>query len=174
MTLYNSNLLSNISYKEEQMSSLSSSKSEDIYNIDIKVIISNAKTDKIFHKLLNLCIKYDIQLFYQNENACVLNEINHLLYQCDIKQKEIIEDLSKKINEISVSGPLNTWLLDIDKIYNEYKKKLKDIEIILYILKNTYNDKLLINMCCSKINYPIIKKSNYNNINSKYIAIYSN
>ena len=131
---------------------LDSNKSEDtIYNIDIKIIILNSKTDKIFHKLLNLCIKYDIQLFNQTNNNCILYEIKNLLIQCEIKQKNIIDELSNKINELKIKGPSNTWLLDVDKIYTEYKKKLKDIEIIIYILKNSYDDKILMNMCCSKI-----------------------
>jgi hypothetical protein len=160
-------------------SSIIDSKSdENIYNIDIKIIILNSKTDKIFHKLLNLCIKYDIQLFNQTNNNCILYEIKNLLAQCEVKQKNIIDELSNKINELKLLGPSNTWLLDVDKIYTEYKKKLKDIEIIIYILKNTYDDTTLMNMCCSKINnsssssYKQSKK--LDNTNSKYIAIYSN
>jgi hypothetical protein len=158
---------------------LDSRSDENIYNIDIKIIILNSKTDKIFHKLLNLCIKYDIQLFNQTNNNCILYEIKNLLIQFEIKKKNIIDELSNKINELKLIGPSNTWLLDVDKIYTEYKKKLKDIEIIIYILKNSYDDKILMNMCCSKITnsstsstYKQSKK--LENTNSKYIAIYSN
>jgi len=125
---------------------------ESIYQVDIKMIVTNAKNDKRFHKLLSLCIKYDIHLFNQYNDVCTLLSVENLLLQANEKQRELTRELSEKINEISKNGPTNTWLLDIDNIYAHYRKLFKEIEIIDYVLKNMYNDKQLEDLCCIKNN----------------------
>ena len=68
--------------------------------VDIKIIINNSKIDKIFNKLLNLCIKYGIQLFNQLDNVCYVYKIEYILNQCYLKQNNIIEIFIKNINNI--------------------------------------------------------------------------
>jgi hypothetical protein len=123
---------------------------ESIYQVDIKTIVTNAKNDKRFHKLLSLCIKYDIHLFNQYNDVQTLLSIENLLLQATKKQRDLTKELSEKINEISKNGPNNTWLLDIDNTYAQYRKLFKEIEIIDYVLKNIYNDKQLEELCCIK------------------------
>jgi len=157
--------------------------------VDIKTIISNAKMDKKFHKLLSLCIKYDIHLFNQIDDVCTLFSVENLIEQSNNKQRSLTEELAKKIELISKNGPTNTWLLDIDNLYIHYKKQLKDMEIIDYVLKNIYNDdKTLEQLCCTKhilssssndsqTNIPIKqndKTKSKKETQSKYIAVYSN
>jgi hypothetical protein len=72
------------------------------------------------------------------------------LLQANEKQKNLTKELSEKINEISVNGPTNSWLLDIENTYTQYKKSFKEIEIIDYVLKNIYNDQQLEELCCIK------------------------
>jgi hypothetical protein len=173
---------------------LSEKYTELIYEVDIKTIVINAKNDKRFHKLLNLCIKYDIHLFNQYDDICRLLSIKNLLLQADEKQRILTKELSEKINNISQNGPNNTWLLDIENVYSQYKKLFKEIEIIDYILKNIYNDKQLEELCCiTNINqssdHSIISSKNISTVNMtkinnseknkkeklcKYIAVYSN
>ena len=121
-----------------------------IFQVDIKTIVTNAKNDKRFHKLLSLCIKYDIHLFNQCNDICKLLSIENLLLQANQKQKILTKELSDKINEISTNGPTNSWLLDIDNTFSYYKKLFKEIEIIDYVLKNIYNDQQLEDLCCIK------------------------
>jgi len=118
--------------------------------IDLKTIVANAKNDKRFHKLLSICIKYDIHLFNQCNDICKLLSIENLLLQANQKQKNLTKELSDKINEISTNGPTNSWLIDIDNTFSYYKKLFKEIEIIDYVLKNIYNDKQLEDLCCIK------------------------
>jgi hypothetical protein len=121
------------------------------YQVDIKTIIANAKSDKRFYKLLNLCIKYDIHLFNQYNDLSTLVKIENLLSQCDKKQTELTKQLSEKIMEISNTGPSVSWLVDIENINTQFKKKFKEIEIIIYILKNIYDDEILKKLCCIEI-----------------------
>lgn len=156
-----------------------------IYKVDINTIILNAKNDRRFHKLLGLCIKYDIHIFYQDNNKCELVDIDNLLNQAENKQKKLTKDLADGINSIYTNGTSNGWLIDIENIYNKYKKKFKDIDILIYILKNIYNDKILKNLCCINddnvhINNNTDITDNTDNVKQKiqkiekYIAIYSN
>jgi hypothetical protein len=106
-----------------------------------------------------------------------------MLSQCDLKQKTLTIELAEKIADIGKNGTKNGWLIDIDTIHTEYTKKFKEIEIIIFCLKNKFNDETLENLCClqqTKIEKDkqsvkqdkdkIEKKEKI----SKYIAIYSN
>ena len=130
----------------------------------------------MFNKLLTLCIKHDIYLFNQYNNLCSILNIDNLLLQSNEKQKYFAGELSKKILEISVNNSNNEWLIEIENIYIQYRKKFKDIEVIIYILKNIFSDSILQSLCCVQINSNlnstklIIKKKDI----KKYIAIYSN
>jgi hypothetical protein len=119
-----------------------------LYLVDVKKIIESAKSDKRFYKLLNLCIKYDIHLFNQYNESSSLLQIEQLLIQTNKKQSEMARELSEKIMNISINGPIDSWLIDIENINSEYKKKFKDVEIIIYMLKNIYDDESLKTMCC--------------------------
>jgi hypothetical protein len=148
----------------------------DLNQVNIDTIITNAKNDKRFHKLLSLCIKYDIHIFNQCNNICTILDIDNLLTQSNEKQKKLAEELSTKISDISSNGPSNDWLIDIENIYIQYRKKFKDIEIIIYVLKNIFNDESLKSLCCisnsssSSNSKQTCKKKDI----SKYIAVYSN
>ena len=148
---------------------------QDNNQVNMDTIITNAKNDKRFHKLLTLCIKYDIHIFNQCNNVCTILDIDNLLLQSNEKQKKLTIELSTKILEISSNGPSNDWLIDIENIYIQYRKKFKDIEIIIYILKNIFNNELLRVLCCVSHNSTSSnsKQINIKNI-SKYIAVYSN
>lgn len=148
-TILTNNIISNLtsSYYIDTSIELNNT---NVYQVDIKTIVSNAKTDKRFHKLLSLCIKYDIHLFNQYRDACTLLSISNLIYQTNQKQKLLTLELSEKIREITSSDQSihNEWLVNIDTIYIQYKKKFKDLELILYDLKNLYTDVSLIKICC--------------------------
>lgn len=132
-----------------------------IYQVDIKTIVDHAKSDKRFYKLLNLCIKYDIHLFNQYNDTSSLVTIDQLLIQVDKKQAELTKQLSEKLMEISLKGPSDSWLIDIENINSQFKKKFKEMEIIIYILKHIYDDETLKKMCCIEV-----KQNNLSNQNS--------
>jgi len=167
-----------------------------LYQVDIKTIVTNAKRDKRFNKLLRLCINYEIQLFNQCNEICTLFDIKFLIVETYTKQKILTLEMAKRIEKISSTYDEDIDQIDIfveiENIYSEYKKKFKEIEVILYDLKNIYNDDILTNLCCIKMNNSSSSQDNElnNNILSlnisntisqlepkkqkKYIAIYSN
>jgi len=151
---------------------------DDQIQVDIDTIISNAKNDKRFHKLLTLCIKYDIHIFNQSNNVCTILDINNLLIQSEDRQKKLTLELSEKISKLSRDGPINDWLVDIEYIYIEYRKKFKDIQIIIYVLKNIFTDNLLQTLCCITNTSSSSNSNKQTNLKkkdiSKYIAVYTN
>ena len=147
--------------------------------VDLNTIIYNAKNDRRFHKLLGLCIKYDIHIFDKNNNNCILVNIDNLILQSENKQKKIIKDLADNISNLYNIGTVNGWFVEIENTYIKYKKKIKDIDIIIYILKNIYNNGILKKLCCisdvESEKILKIKDKNFKNEKpDKYIAIYSN
>ena len=107
----------------------------------------------------------------QCNEICTLLSIENLLQQSDQKQCDLTKELSKKILDISNNKSSNTWLIDIDNIYVQYKKKFKEIEIIVYVLKNMYNDDLLEQLCCiknKKISTTSNSQNNASSSNTKY------
>lgn len=167
---------------------------ENIAKVDINKIVVNAKNDKRFHKLLTLCIKYDIHLFNQYNDMCTMLSVNNLIEQTNMKKKKLISDLSDniiKINNNANNNNLNELFIDIDNSYTLLKKKYKELEIIFYVLTNVYTDVILENLCCiitsvgsssqnnSSIENSKIKKNKEEKCKEekdkdKYIAIYSN
>lgn len=148
----------------------------NIYHVDIQTIVKNAKNDKMFNKLLTLCIKYDIHIFNQCNNLCTILTIDNLLSQSNERQRQLTSELSIKILELTKEKN-NEWLIEIENIYIQYRKKFKDIEIIVYILKNILNDDLLQTLCCVQNNSTSSssnKQQNKKKDVEKYIAVYSN
>jgi hypothetical protein len=161
-------------------------------HVDIKTILANAKNDKRFHKLLVLCIKYNIHIFNYHNNTCSLLSVNEILLKCDNKQKILTKELADKIMNIYITGSQNGWLVDIENIYIQFKKKFKEINVIVYLLKNIYDDQTLEKLCLSNdeqlkkirsdkkeklclLKVEQLKKLRSDkNKTSKYIDIYSN
>ena len=163
---------------------------DNIMQIDIKTIVKNAILDKKFYKLLNLCISYNIHLFNQYNNICILSSIENLILQLEHIKKQLIHKLANKIDEISNKDSDKTWILDINNIYLQYQLKFKEIEIIDYFFKNIYDDNKLEQLCCISVTTTTSSITNNKQNNqtkkqiklkierkeklSKYIAIYSN
>lgn len=145
-----------------------------IYQVDIKTIVDHAKSDKRFYKLLNLCIKYDIHLFNQYNETSSLVTIEQLLIQVDKKQAELTKQLSEKLMEISLKGPSDSWLVDIENINSQFKKKFKEMEIIIYILKNIYDDETLKKICCIEVKQNSSSNQNSSPALSSSVAVTQN
>lgn len=130
---------------------------------DISSILFNAKINKTFNKLLNLCIKYDIKLFdIDNKNIWFIRSVSDIL-SLIIKKRHIYTiELSDSIKNLTTIQHQLNFIETIDNNVNEYKKKIKDFEILFYLFNNIYTDEEL-NKICNK-------DKNYEN-NNEYIKI---
>ena len=158
------NMISSLTYMSNNLASNNDSPTEYVNKVDIKTIVSNAKKDKRFYKLLNLCIKHGIHLFNQYNEICTLLSNDNLIKQAEDKQRQISIEFSISVANISNKNDPGNLLADIETIYTGYKKKFKEIEVIIYILKNTYDDVAFEDLCCVKTNINQINTSSNSSI----------
>ena len=117
-------------------------KKEKIDGIDI--ILHNSKESKVFRKLLTKSIKYQIPYFKNIKKGKVLRSNNEIIAQCHLRKFNLIEEFSQKIC-LKTTGIKNTSQIE-SIIENENKKlfaKLKDVDLVISILDEIYDDKKL-------------------------------
>jgi hypothetical protein len=132
-------------------------------NFDISAILFNAKINKTFNKLLNLCIKYDIKLFDIDQiNTWYIRPVNDIITLIINKRNIFTIELSENIKNLTKIQHQLNFIETIDNNVNDYKKKIKDFEILFYLFNNIYNDCELKKICN--------KDDNHNN-NNEYIKI---
>ena len=164
------NMISSLTCMSNNLASNNDSPTEYINKVDIKTIVSNAKKDKRFYKLLNLCIKHGIHLFNQYNEICTLLSNDNLIKQAEDRQRQLSIDFSNSVANISIKNDSGNLLADIETIYTGYKKKFKEIEVIIYILKNTYDDIAFEDLCCIKTNINLINTSSNSSISPSNIT----
>lgn len=149
--------------------------------INIKKIITNAKLDKTFQKILKLCNKYNVHIFSKNEDNdtfWIINSIENINIQ--INKKSDILNNNYLTDMININDqPISVKIVLMDKLYNDYKKKLKDLELLLSLININYTDESFINLCCDNLNNISPNNSSQSNekkekLIAKYIAVYSN
>lgn len=121
---------------------------KDIFNndnISIDKLISNTQINKTLENFVNLCINYNISLLVINNNKLNIKNNNELLEECrNIKRQSYLKAILK-LSEMMDENNL-AWLdnkIMIDKISDDLKKTLKDLDIIEDMLLNVYTDKIL-------------------------------
>jgi len=133
-------------------------------NFDISAILFNAKINKTFNKLLNLCIKYDIKIFdIDNMNIWYIKSVNDILTLIIDKRNIYTIELSNTIKNLTTIQHQMNFIEIIDNHVNEYKKKIKDFEILFYLFNSIYTDDELKKICN--------KDTNNDDNNNEYIKI---
>lgn len=106
-------------------------------NFKISTLILNSKINKTFGKLLKLCIKYDVQLFNNNNNSYYIRDNKDILFDViNLKHKLVNKYSNNIIDKINNEK----YIDEMDNLYLELKKSLKEIEILKYLLGDIYND----------------------------------
>jgi hypothetical protein len=134
-------------------------------NFKISTLILNSKINKTFGKLLKLCIKYEIQLFNNDNNTYNIRDNNDILFDViDLKKKSI----NKYSNDILICMNNEKYIDDLDNLHYELKKTLKEIDILKYLLRDIYNDIELKKMLYENNILDEDKKSDDSNEKKKY------
>jgi hypothetical protein len=132
---------------------------------DISTILLNAKINKTFNKLLNLSIKFNIEIFNSNHTQWNIRNTTDILLDIINIKKIILNEYS-----LSISNLYNNEKIidEIDKLSIVLKKNLKDLEILKYLFENVYNNDELKKMCYSSdkndINYDTLSITSISNI----------
>ena len=136
-------------------------------SISIEKIIYNAKINDTFEKLIKLCFKYEINFLEKLNNKYCIRRISEMLIDYQTRKKTAYQHVILKMSELMVSN--NDWLdskMQIDKLTNDLKNSLKELELLYELLTHIYDDDKLFLMC---------KSSTFNNKkNMNIIEEYSN
>lgn len=147
--------------------------------VDIDKMKLSISRNEYFNNLLLLCRKVGILIFTKSNEHILLCTITTIMDQCIKKQKCILNEMTHEI-ELLVNNinQNSTTVIDMEKIYAQYKEQLKIIIDIQILLKN-FTDDMLTEFCCSTQQQNILttensKKRKRSTKNTKYIALYTN
>jgi len=153
---------------------------KDIDKNELDTIINNCTINKTFYKFIILCIKLNINIFKKINEKWVLKSTRQLLTICEKHKKNLIKGYGFNILKYTLNDQNDKLIIEkIEDDLVKLKKNIKNLDTLIYILKNIYNDKeSLKNMCYYSINYHDGNKTKakyipIENINT-YIAEYSN
>ena len=130
-------------------------------NIHFKIstLIMNSKLNKSFGTLLKLCIKYDIQLFNNdNDNNYNIRQNKDIINDVIYLKKKMIINYTNNILNIQNN---DNFLIDMDNLYNDIRKNIKELQTLYILLNDIYNDIELKKMFYNNENND--KKSDENN-----------
>jgi hypothetical protein len=152
---------------------------ESTYSPKLEFIKENIKTNKLFKRLIKLCIQFKIKLYESMENRWIVRSKEKIIKNCYQKRSDIIEKLSKSINNYNQlekvvlnrkvkilinhesdkktdsSTPDETFDIKagIDKLYIEFKNESKILESLIELIINNFTPEILQQYYTSKINH---------------------
>jgi hypothetical protein len=125
----------------------------------------NLKTNKLFRKVIKLCIQFKIKLFETMDDRWIVKSKEKIIKSCYQKRSDLIEKLSKSINNYNQlekvvlnrkvkillnqdsdkksdsSVPDETFDIKagIDKLYMEFKSESKILESLIDLIINNFS-----------------------------------
>lgn len=122
-------------------------------SIHFNNIKQNMKLNKTFEIFMNICYQYDISIFYSDGTTYHLKPNDELLNECKKKKEAVYQSSINKLSTLMKSDM--EWIdskTRIDKISDDLKNNIKKIDLLIYLLKNVYDEKSLSNMTKTKTN----------------------
>lgn len=113
--------------------------------ISINKLLYNVEINKTFEYFMILCCKYNISLFEKINNLYHLKTNQQLIKDCKDIRKKIINKIILFYNNIS-DDDCSSWIdikTKIEKINNDIYTNLGEIDIILDLLQNVYDEDIL-------------------------------
>ena len=97
-----------------------------------------------------ILLQYDINFLEKQNNKLVIRKTSDMIIDVKNKKKKEYEIVILKLFDLMNND--NDWLdskTNIDKVINNLKVSLKDLELLFELLTKIYDDKLLFKMCKS-------------------------
>ena len=137
----------------------------------------NYKHNKLFKKLVRLCMQFKIKLYELMEDRYVVRNLEKIIKSCYQRRSDIIEKLAKSINNYNQlekvvlsrkvkilinqesdkktdsSTPEETFDIKagIDKLYLEFKNESKILESLIDLIINNFSTNIIQSFYISKI-----------------------
>lgn len=151
---------------------------ESIHKPKLEYIRENLKTNKLFKRLIKLCIQFKIKLYEPIDDRWIVRSKEKIIKNCYQKRSDMIEKLAKSINNYNElekvvlnrkvkilmnqesdkktdsSSPDDTFDIKagIDKLYLEFKNESKILESLIELIINHFQSEVLQQYYTSKIN----------------------
>ena len=151
---------------------------ESIHKPKLEYIRENLKLNKLFKRLIKLCIQFKIKLHEPIDDRWIVRNKEKIIKNCYQKRSDIIEKLAKSINNYNElekvvlnrkvkilmnqesdkktdsSSPDDTFDIKagIDKLYLEFKNESKILESLIDLIINHFQPEVLQQYYTSRVN----------------------
>jgi len=150
---------------------------ESVIKPKLNFLKENYKHNKLFKKLVRLCMQFKIKLYELMEDRFVVKNLEKIIKSCYQRRSDIIEKLAKSINNYNQlekvvlsrkvkilinqesdkktdsSTPEETFDIKagIDKLYLEFKNESKILESLIDLIINHFSTNIIQSFYISKI-----------------------
>jgi hypothetical protein len=150
---------------------------ESVIKPKLNYLKENYKHNKLFKKLVRLCMQFKIKLYELLEDRFVVKNLEKIIKSCYQRRSDIIEKLAKSINNYNQlekvvlsrkvkilinqesdkktdsSTPEETFDIKagIDKLYLEFKNESKILESLIDLIINNFSTNIIQSFYISKI-----------------------
>lgn len=113
-------------------------------DINVDKIKQTMKSNKTFEVFMNICCQYDICLFTETPRGWVVKDNNILIEECKMVKRRVYQESINKLHTLMQTD--TEWVdskMRIDKISEDLKKNVKNLDMAISLLRNVYNEKSL-------------------------------
>ena len=116
-------------------------------NINVDKIKQTMRNNKTFEVFMNICCQYDICLFNETPDGWVVKENNILIEECKLVKQNVYQESINKLHTLMRTD--TEWVdskMRIDKISQDLKRNIKNLDMAISLLRNVYSEKSLSNI----------------------------
>lgn len=151
---------------------------ESIHKPKLEYIRENIKLNKLFKRLIKLCIQFKIKLYEPIDDRWIVRSKEKIIKNCYQRRSDMIEKLAKSINNYNElekvvlnrkvkilmnqesdkktdsSSPDDTFDIKagIDKLYLEFKNESRILESLIDLIINHFQPEILQQYYTSRVN----------------------
>jgi hypothetical protein len=116
-------------------------------DINMDKLKKTMKSNKTFETFILICSQYNICIFGETNGSWYLKSNEVLIDECKAKRHELYHNSMKHLGKLMRNDidSINERI-QIDNISSELKKGIKNLDLIISLLKDVYNDKCLSKM----------------------------
>lgn len=141
------------------------SNNNSITHLNMDKLKKIMKSNKTFELFMNICCQNNICIFEVNDNNWMLKPNNVLIKECREKKRAFYQESVKRLYELMDTDM--EWIdekMRIDKMVDDLKKNIKNLDVIISLLKDVYDDNCLGKMTrepATPTSKKLTKKQNY-------------